>query len=127
MSKRTCESSSSKRKKATAKSDALRAVIEKTKPITQFVSAPEGPAPGGHGSGVPESTPAASCVFLSDPAPEPKSRVCEKPDPDSLFIFSSSRRSLSGFHIWHLLSKAIAAFRLHRQQPESEQEYDSQI
>jgi len=34
MSKRTYESGSRKRKKATAKADALRAVIEKMKPIT---------------------------------------------------------------------------------------------
>ena len=33
----------SKRKKATANADALRAVIEKTKPITQFFSGPEDP------------------------------------------------------------------------------------
>jgi len=45
MSKRTYESVSSKRKKAIAKADALRAVIDKTKPITQFFSVPEGPTP----------------------------------------------------------------------------------
>ena len=37
MSKFACERGSSKRKKATAKADALRPVIEKTKPITQFI------------------------------------------------------------------------------------------
>jgi len=36
MSKRSYESGFSKRKKATSKADALRAVIENTKPITQF-------------------------------------------------------------------------------------------
>jgi len=41
MSKRTCESGSSKRKKATAKADALRAVIEKTISATQFFRVPE--------------------------------------------------------------------------------------
>jgi len=45
MSKRTYESASRKRKKATAKSDALRAVIEKTKLMTQFFSVPEGSTP----------------------------------------------------------------------------------
>jgi len=42
MSKRTCESGSSEQKKATAKADAPRAVTEKTKPMTQFFSVPEG-------------------------------------------------------------------------------------
>jgi len=37
MSKRTREHGSSKRKKAIAKADALRAVIDKTKPITSFL------------------------------------------------------------------------------------------
>jgi len=36
---------SEKREKATAKADARRAVTEKTKPITQFCSAPEGSTP----------------------------------------------------------------------------------
>ena len=45
MSKSTYESGSSKPKKATAKADALRAVIEKIKQITQFFSVPEGPPP----------------------------------------------------------------------------------
>jgi len=36
MSKRSCESGSSKRKKTIPKADALRAVIEKAKPIAQF-------------------------------------------------------------------------------------------
>ena len=103
MSKRTYEGGSSKRKKATAKADALWAVIEKTKPITHFFSEPEGPNRGGYRSGVPGSTPAGSCVFLSDRSPE--SKICEKSDldPESLFIFSS--RSLCGFHTWHFLSK----------------------
>ena len=44
---------------------------------------------GDHGSEALESTPVGFCVFLSDP----KSKFCEKPDPDpkSLFNFSSSR------------------------------------
>ena len=45
MSKRTNEIVSRKRKKATAKADALWAVIEKTKLITQFFNVPEGSAP----------------------------------------------------------------------------------
>ena len=45
MSKRTHKSGSSKRKKAFAKADALRAVIAKTKPITQFFSVLEGSTP----------------------------------------------------------------------------------
>jgi len=45
MSKRTYDSVSSKRKKATAKADALRAVIDTTKPIAQFFILPEGPTP----------------------------------------------------------------------------------
>ena len=124
MSKRTYENGSSKRKKATAKADALRAVIEKKKPMTQFVSVAKGPTPEWLRiqSG---STPEGSCVFFSDPAPE--SKICQKLDldPESLFIFSI--RTLSGFHIWHFLSKNLAEFRLHRWQPESEQESDSQI
>jgi len=44
----------------------------------------------------PESTPAGFCVFLSDP----ESKICEKPDPESLFHFGSSR-SLRG----HFLGK----------------------
>jgi len=43
---------------------------------------------GGHGSGVPEPTPAGFCVFLSDPDPE--SKFCEKPDPEPMFTFGSS-------------------------------------
>jgi len=42
MSKRGCECGSSKRKKATPKADALRVVIEKTKPITQFLVCQQG-------------------------------------------------------------------------------------
>jgi len=45
MSKRAYESGSSKRNKATAETEALRVVIEKTKPITQFFSVSEGPTP----------------------------------------------------------------------------------
>jgi len=44
----------------------------------------------------PESAPAGFCVFLSDPDPE--SKLCEKPDPESLFN-SGSGRSLCG-HSW---------------------------
>jgi len=62
---------------------------------------------GGHGSGVPESTPAGFYVFLSDPDPESKFR--ENPDPESLFNFNSSR-SLHG----HFLSKHKGKFRLYR-------------
>ena len=53
---------------------------------------------GGTGSGLPESTPAGFCVFLSDP----ESKIREKPDadPESLFNFGSSR-SLCG----HVLNK----------------------
>jgi len=56
---------------------------------------------GGTGSGVPESTLAGFCVFLSDPDLE--SNICEKPDPDpeSLFNFASSRSLRC-----HFLSKA---------------------
>jgi len=50
---------------------------------------------GGTGSGVPESTPAEFCVFLSDADPDPQSKIWEKPDPESLFNFDSSR-SLGG-------------------------------
>ena len=52
---------------------------------------------GGHGCGVPEATPAGSCVFS-----DPESKICEKSDPDteSLFIFGSSR-SLCGLHKCH--------------------------
>ena len=37
---------------------------------------------GGTGSGAPESTPTGFCVFLSDPDPDPESKICEKLDPD---------------------------------------------
>jgi len=57
---------------------------------------------GGHGSGVPEWTPAGFCVFLSDPDPESKIREKTDPDPESLFNFASSR-SLRG----HCLSKTM--------------------
>jgi len=64
---------------------------------------------GGHGSGVPESTPAGFCVFLSDP--ETESKILEKPDPDPepLFSFGSSS-SLRG----HLLSENKRKFCLDR-------------
>jgi len=55
----------------------------------------------------PELTPAEFCFFLSDPDPEQK--ICEKPDPESLFHFGSSR-SLRG----HFLSKNMGNFRLDR-------------
>jgi len=62
----------------------------------------------GYGFGVPESTPAGSCVFPSDP--EPESKICEKTDtdPESFFIFSS--RGLCGFHMWHFLAKTLLIF-----------------
>jgi len=59
----------------------------------------------GTGSGVPESTPAGFCVFLL----EPESKICEKPDPDSLFNVGSSS-SLCG----HFLSKNMGKLRLDR-------------
>jgi len=64
---------------------------------------------GSHGSGVPESTPAGYCVFLADP--DPKLKICEKPDPDpeSLFNFGGSR-SLCG----HFLSENMGKFLLDR-------------
>jgi len=64
---------------------------------------------GGHGSGLPESTPARFWVFLSEPDPE--SKIFEKPDPDleSLLNFTSSR-SLRG----HFLSENMGEFRLDR-------------
>jgi len=46
---------------------------------------------GGHGSGVPESTPEGFCIFLSDPDPDPESKIWEKPKPESLFNSGSSR------------------------------------
>jgi len=39
---------------------------------------------GGTGSGVPDSTPAGFCVFLSDQDPGPESNICEKPDPSAV-------------------------------------------
>jgi len=61
-------------------------------------------ARSGHGSGVPESTAAGFCVFLSDPDPE--SKICEKPDPDpeSIVIFGRSR-SLRGFYQCHFIAE----------------------
>jgi len=49
---------------------------------------------GGTGSGVPESTPAGFCVFLSDLDPNPESEICEKPDPDPEPLFNFGSRSL---------------------------------
>jgi len=57
---------------------------------------------GGTGA---ESTPAGFCVFLS----EPESKVCEKPDPESLFNFGSSRSLCS-----HFLGKHMGKLRLDR-------------
>jgi len=70
---------------------------------------------GGHGSGVPESTPAGFYVFLSDLDLELESNIGEKPDPDleSLVIFDSSR-GLRGLYKCHFLSTNIAELRLHR-------------
>jgi len=62
---------------------------------------------GGTGSGLPESTPAGFCVFLSDPDPDPESKICEKPDPDLESLFNiSSCRSLCG----HFLSKNMVNY-----------------
>jgi len=58
---------------------------------------------------LPESTPAGFCVFLSDPDPDPESNICEKPDPESLFHFGSTR-SLCG----HFLGKNMVKLRLYR-------------
>jgi len=55
---------------------------------------------GSTGAGLPKSTPAGFCVFLSDPDPE--SKIWEKTNPESLFHFGSSR-SLCG----HFLSKNV--------------------
>jgi len=52
-----------------------------------------------------ESTLAGFYVFLLDP----ESKICEKPDPESLFNFGSSR-SLRR----HLLSKNMVKLRLDR-------------
>ena len=52
---------------------------------------------GGHGSLVPELTPARFCVFHTDPYPDQESKMFEKsdPEPESLFNFGSNR-SLCG-------------------------------
>jgi len=60
---------------------------------------------GGHGSRVPESILAGFCVFLSDPDPDPRSKICEKPDPESLFKLGSGRSLCS-----HFLSKTLVNF-----------------
>ena len=87
---------SRKRQKATAKADALRAVIEKTKPITQFSVCQMVYTRGGQGSEVPEPTPAGSCAFLSDPDPEPN--ICEKPEPGSAIALCFRLRGLCTRH-----------------------------
>jgi len=99
MLKRIYESASCKRKKAIAKADALRAVTEEGETNNPVFSARRVYTRGGYESGVPESTSAGSYHFL-DAAPE--SKICEKPDPESLFTCSS--RSPCGFYIWHFLS-----------------------
>ena len=55
----------------------------------------------------PESTPEGFYVFFSHPDPETK--IYEKPDPELLFNFGSSR-SLCG----HFLSKIMGKFTLDR-------------
>jgi len=50
---------------------------------------------GGHGSKMPVSTPEGFCIFLSDSDPVPESKICEKPNPESLLNFGSNR-SLCG-------------------------------
>ena len=78
---------------------------------------------GGHGFEAPESTPAGLCVFLS----EPGSKIFQKPDPESLLIFCSSR-SPRGLCTCHFYKVKTAEFRLHWWLlPESEQESDFQI
>jgi len=57
---------------------------------------------GETGSGVPESTPAGFCVFLSDP--DLKSKICKKTDHESLFHFGSSR-SLCGHFLGKIMCK----------------------
>jgi len=42
---------------------------------------------GGTGSGLPESTQAGFCVFLSEPDPDPESKICEKNVPGSGVTF----------------------------------------
>ena len=75
-------------------------------------------------SGLPESTTAGFCFFLSDQDLDPESKICEKTDPDAKSLFSlGSNKSLCG----HFTNKNMGKLRLHRWlQPESEQESDSQ-
>jgi len=47
----------------------------------------------------PESTPAGICVFL-----DPESKICEKPDPESVFIFGCSRSQHGLFYLQALLN-----------------------
>ena len=51
-----------------------------------------------------------------------ESTICEKPDPKSLFNFSSSK----SLRI-HVVSKNMGKFRFDRWTPESEQDQDSKI
>ena len=67
---------------------------------------------GGHGPGASKSTPVGFCVF-SDRDPEPESKICEKPDPESLFIFRQYQESACLFKC-HCLSTSVAEFRLRR-------------
>jgi len=61
-----------------------------------------------------------------DPDPEPESKIYEKPDSESLFIFDNSR-SLHGLNKCHCLSLDTAEFQLHQWLPKFEQQSDSQI
>jgi len=99
MSKRTYESGSGKRKKAIAKADALRAVIEKREPTTQFVSVPEGSTPEA------VTDPECRSRLRQDPALLFRTRRWGRNKKfvkirtrSHFFIFSSSR-SLRAFHI----------------------------
>ena len=71
---------------------------------------------------MPESNPAGFCVFLLDK----ESKMCEKLDPESHFIFGSSR-SLRGLYTRHILGKAILNLGCIDGERQSEQESDSQI
>jgi len=64
---------------------------------------------GGTGSGLPESTPAGFCAYLSDPDPDPESKICEKPDPESLLHIGSSRSLCD-----HFLGKNMGKLLLDR-------------
>jgi len=116
MLKRIYESASCKRKKAIAKADALRAVTEEDETNNPLFSVPEGSTPEVATNPECRSRLRQDPTTFLDAAPE--SKICEKPDPESLFTCSS--RSPCGFHIWHFLSENIAEFRLHLWKPESE-------